>query len=250
MGRMRQFFSLKGRSSRREWWIVEILALVGLRMNEVAFDLLLHRDGCDLGHQTNQLWLMVMAGLLWVMHASNVRRLHDRGKSGWWSLVFLIPGIGQLWCIVECGFMEGQPQPNRNGPPAGARTVYQTLAGRMTARLQALTHAAATPSQAPKEAKPAAPVTLRAQPATPAAKATRRVSVLASSQRPTVQRGGGGLPMPRIRQLRVAIAAAALLLGLGAMALTGGIPIPNGFVPVGDNSYTGVFRSGGQGEQP
>jgi uncharacterized membrane protein YhaH (DUF805 family) len=251
------YFSREGRSSRLEWWIIEILVVFGFRLNELVFEAMATGGGrFDLGAEAGQTWMMAAATLLWLNIASNVRRLHDRGKSGWWSVIYLIPGIGQLWCFIECGFMKGQPHANRYGPPVGDVGVYQSLADRMTARLQALGAgmAAPTSSHTPKAAASSTPIraTPAATPSEPAAAAssTRRVSVLAASQRPTVQRGGSGLLLPSGRTLRMAIAVAALLVGLGAMVLTGGIPIPTGFAPVGDNSYTGVFRSGSPSAQP
>jgi uncharacterized membrane protein YhaH (DUF805 family) len=50
---------------------------------------------------------------LWISLAAQVKRWHDRGASGWWVLINLIPGIGTL---VSCGFLEGKPGPNRFGP--------------------------------------------------------------------------------------------------------------------------------------
>ena len=31
------------------------------------------------------------------------RRLHDRGRSAWWLLATLVPVLGPLFLIVECG---------------------------------------------------------------------------------------------------------------------------------------------------
>ena len=46
-----------------------------------------------------------------------IKRFHDRDKSGWWVLIGLIPIIGPIWLLVECGFLKGTPGPNRFGPP-------------------------------------------------------------------------------------------------------------------------------------
>ena len=35
------------------------------------------------------------------------KRWHDRDKSGWWSLIGLVPIIGAIWLIVELGILEG-----------------------------------------------------------------------------------------------------------------------------------------------
>jgi uncharacterized membrane protein YhaH (DUF805 family) len=66
--------------------------------------------------------------------AVGIKRLHDRGKSGWWLVLFyLVPGplksIGEprgflaavsfgisLWALVELGFRRGTLGPNQYGP--------------------------------------------------------------------------------------------------------------------------------------
>jgi uncharacterized membrane protein YhaH (DUF805 family) len=72
--------------------------------------------------------------------AVGVKRLHDRDKSGWWVLLFLLapsvlgsiantseqPLVGfvlglasfviSIWALVELGFLRGTVGPNRYGP--------------------------------------------------------------------------------------------------------------------------------------
>lgn len=50
-----------------------------------------------------------------------VKRAHDRNKSGWWALLYVIVWP---WALIELGFLEGTKGPNRFGPdPRGARAV-------------------------------------------------------------------------------------------------------------------------------
>jgi len=44
-----------------------------------------------------------------------IKRWHDRDKSGWWILINLVPCIGALWTLIECGFLPGTPGDNRFG---------------------------------------------------------------------------------------------------------------------------------------
>ena len=44
------------------------------------------------------------------------KRWHDRDKSGWWSLIGLVPFIGAIWILVELGILEGTRGPNQYGP--------------------------------------------------------------------------------------------------------------------------------------
>jgi uncharacterized membrane protein YhaH (DUF805 family) len=55
---------------------------------------------------------------LWIAIAISIKRFHDRGKSGWWSLIMFIPLIGPIWWLIELGFLRGDPGPNTYGPPA------------------------------------------------------------------------------------------------------------------------------------
>jgi uncharacterized membrane protein YhaH (DUF805 family) len=44
-----------------------------------------------------------------------IKRWHDRDKSGWWVLINFIPLVGPLWMLVECGFLRGTTGENRFG---------------------------------------------------------------------------------------------------------------------------------------
>lgn len=60
--------------------------------------------------------LAFMAFFLWIVLAVQVKRWHDRGKSGWMALVYFIPLIGGFWILIECGFLSGTAGPNQYGP--------------------------------------------------------------------------------------------------------------------------------------
>ncbi|WPJ96863.1 DUF805 domain-containing protein [Coraliomargarita algicola] len=46
---------------------------------------------------------------------TQIRRLHDRDKSGWWILLNLIPLVGPIWLVVELGFLKGTENENPYG---------------------------------------------------------------------------------------------------------------------------------------
>ena len=50
-------------------------------------------------------------------YAIAAKRWHDRNKSGWWSLISLIPLVN-FWMLIELGFLTGTDSANRFGPPA------------------------------------------------------------------------------------------------------------------------------------
>ena len=64
---------------------------------------------------------LVFVLFLWVGLAVQIKRWHDRDKSGWWALLNLVPLIGTLWILIECGFLRGTYGANRFGPdPLGS----------------------------------------------------------------------------------------------------------------------------------
>ena len=58
---------------------------------------------------TNSKFGIILASL-----SVQVRRLHDTDKSGWWSLLGIIPLIGSIILLIMCVF-EGTPGTNRFG---------------------------------------------------------------------------------------------------------------------------------------
>ena len=55
------------------------------------------------------------------------RRLHDRGRSAWWLLATLVPVLGPLFLIVECGLRGTSPAAAKFGPEPGLRGDYVTV---------------------------------------------------------------------------------------------------------------------------
>jgi uncharacterized membrane protein YhaH (DUF805 family) len=60
------------------------------------------------------LWIVLLL-FLYPTLAIYTKRWHDRGKSGWWTLIILVPLIGGIWFLVECGFLRGTEGPNQYG---------------------------------------------------------------------------------------------------------------------------------------
>jgi uncharacterized membrane protein YhaH (DUF805 family) len=99
-------FGFSGREKRLPWWIATILVDLGLGMVYAIFGM----------PRPSVLFLLLLAPpLIWISVAVQVKRWHDRDKSGWWFLVNFVPIIGWLWVLIECGFLRGTPGPNRFG---------------------------------------------------------------------------------------------------------------------------------------
>lgn len=116
-------FSFHGRISRFEYWVKGVL-LGGLLMSVALFVALMIDAG--LGNINGNLddpnsrgpivfGLVLMVILVWPNLALQVKRWHDRDKSGWFVLVNLIPIAGPIWSFIELGFLRGSIGPNRFG---------------------------------------------------------------------------------------------------------------------------------------
>lgn len=101
---------ISGRSSRAEWWRVHIIcAVLAVVLEHMMVAQLAPRPGATGMQPISLLWPIASLALAWVSFASVVRRMHDRGKSGWWALLYFVPFIGWLWLIIECGFLPSKP---------------------------------------------------------------------------------------------------------------------------------------------
>ena len=98
--------SAAGRATRRDFWMLSL----GVTAGTVLFAVV--------GNATD---LPLLAGI-WILLTIvpsimvQVRRCHDRGRSGWFILCTLIPAVGPIWVLVELGFLRGTDGPNRFGP--------------------------------------------------------------------------------------------------------------------------------------
>lgn len=68
--------------------------------------------------------LLAYVPLLWFTVITGIKRCHDIGISGWWSLTLIIPLIALVWIFVP-----GNKGVNRFGPPPPANTWGVRLLG-------------------------------------------------------------------------------------------------------------------------
>jgi uncharacterized membrane protein YhaH (DUF805 family) len=136
------FFSFRGRVSTAGYWLVSltwfVLAIV-LYSFWPASGMLGVPIGAD--HPVDAVYLLAAVPLLASGFAVIVKRLHDRNKSAWWLLLFLVcPPVMEavasidaldaaltvilmilsiaisLWAFIELGFASGTAGANRYGP--------------------------------------------------------------------------------------------------------------------------------------
>ena len=97
-----------GRIDRRRWWLWGVLMPLGLAL---YFTVILRVFG--LSARTTDIAVNLL--LVWPAVVISIKRWHDRGKSGWWVLVSLIPFVGWLWVLIENGLLRGDAGANRFG---------------------------------------------------------------------------------------------------------------------------------------
>ena len=122
------FTSFEGRINRQNWWvgllvlaIAEWIAIIILSMvfGVSMMGSMQPADPSGMPHMSAGTGVLIgIVGLifLWPGLAVYTKRWHDRNKSGWWTLIGLIPIIGGLWLLIELGFLRGTDGPNRFGP--------------------------------------------------------------------------------------------------------------------------------------
>ncbi len=72
-------------------------------------------------------WVAGIVNLVtvWMWVAISIKRWHDRGKSGWWLLIAIVPIIGSIWVFVETALLIGDSGTNRYGPDPLATGTFE-----------------------------------------------------------------------------------------------------------------------------
>lgn len=111
---MHKLFSFEGRIPRRTYW-AGIGIWIGLLF---VFSFIGGAIGAMTGNENigGILILLLLIPYLWSVIALQVKRWHDRGKSGFMIFVNFIPFIGGIWAFVECGCLRGTEGDNMYGP--------------------------------------------------------------------------------------------------------------------------------------
>ncbi len=126
-------FEFAGRIPRQTFWmsallyglvqtLLLIVFLVGYGMVLYALDIDVPKPGEPIGDALMvvlPIWgVTLVIGILntWISFALYIKRYHDLGYSGYRVLLGLIPIVGPIWVLVECGFFPGTPGKNAYGP--------------------------------------------------------------------------------------------------------------------------------------
>jgi uncharacterized membrane protein YhaH (DUF805 family) len=131
------YLSFSGRISRQPWWlgllamvVIEwvVVFILGMILGTSVVASIDPNDpaaaAAAAAAMTKAMIPAVIVGLIFLYPALALytKRWHDRGKSGWWTLIILVPIIGSIWALVELGFLKGTTGPNQYGAdPLGGR---------------------------------------------------------------------------------------------------------------------------------
>jgi uncharacterized membrane protein YhaH (DUF805 family) len=111
-------FSFSGRISRQTYWMGILYIFVAtfvLAFFAGIIGAVLQGGRPSSGSGAAIFVFPVYVFMIWCSLAVAVKRWHDRGKSGLWVLIHFVPFLGWLWALVELGFLEGTPGPNKFG---------------------------------------------------------------------------------------------------------------------------------------
>ena len=106
-------FSFSGRIPRSAFWI-SMCILFPLFTIVGAFPFITKAEGLPLAI----IWIVYTISLIlstWVALAVYTKRWHDCSKSGWMSLIMLIPVVGLFWFFGYLGFVRGTQGLNQYG---------------------------------------------------------------------------------------------------------------------------------------
>ncbi|WEJ87425.1 MAG: DUF805 domain-containing protein [Klebsiella huaxiensis] len=105
------YFNMKGRASRREFWMYTLIVFVITLVIDFIVAMVFHRYSSTYFLVKGAFSLIFLCPSVCVI----VRRFHDIGKSGWWAFILLIPLIGSIILLIF-SLKKGQQGSNQYGP--------------------------------------------------------------------------------------------------------------------------------------
>lgn len=109
-----KFFSSQGRIGRLRYLAYSTGASV---IHSILTTVLTLALGGSTGPAAIAVTIVAFIALLWFSIITGIKRCHDIGISGWWSLTVIIPVIALIWIFVP-----GHKGENRFGPPPPPNT--------------------------------------------------------------------------------------------------------------------------------
>ena len=115
------FLSLEGRVNRKVLWLRFVVPYWIISIVLGFIDSIAGTQGV----LAFIFWII----MIWPSIAVNVKRSHDRGRTGWFLLLWLVPLLN-LWPFVELLFIKGTTGSNKYGEdPLGGQAPSPAMAG-------------------------------------------------------------------------------------------------------------------------
>ncbi len=119
MTTLHKFFGFSGRIRRLDYWLLNLALYLLLMSLDLVTWLVSHFGGFTLllSPAWDAVGLAVAAVVLWGVDAVTLKRCHDRDRGWpWAAFCLLVPVVGWIVALIDLGFIEGTPGPNRFGP--------------------------------------------------------------------------------------------------------------------------------------
>ncbi len=115
-------FNFQGRIGRGPFWIGTLILIA---FEVVMMTLVITIGGGQAASGPNAIGIVLLLVYvvfgIWMGLAVDIKRCHDRGQSGWWILIMLIPLVGFFWWLINLGILAGDEGENRFGPNPEAK---------------------------------------------------------------------------------------------------------------------------------
>ena len=106
--------SRNGRIPRSFYWLRYTLPYFLISLVLIVLDIVLGLYDSYVGIGMFSTLFQIIA--IWPSIAVAAKRCHDRGRSGWFLLIGLVPVIGSIWLFIDIGLLRGTVGDNRFGP--------------------------------------------------------------------------------------------------------------------------------------
>lgn len=106
---LRNYTNFSGRARRKEYWYF-LLVQIGVMIVAMILDSIIFDTGVGL------FYILISLGLFIPNISVTIRRLHDTNRSGWWTLISIIPLLGILLIVFLAS--DTKPETNQWGSPA------------------------------------------------------------------------------------------------------------------------------------
>ncbi|MFD2165615.1 DUF805 domain-containing protein [Thalassotalea euphylliae] len=96
-------FSFNGHIERLQFWLIIILTNIVLTPIHIHYGESVSQGTVTVIHSL--IYIIVTLVAFWLIIAACKKRLNSRGRPTYWLFLLLIPMLGHIWLMVECGIL-------------------------------------------------------------------------------------------------------------------------------------------------